>query len=115
MDNHDERPEDPQGPVHPEHVPTPEEAPDDIAMLQEAVFGPSASEVAAARNIFREGLVPAAESIAHLAAFSKNDRIRLDASKYVVERNLGKMSEKLALGDVWENLFAEISAKTEEE
>src|SRR5580765_602566 len=79
-------------------------------LLQEIVFGPSASEVEAARKIFREGLVPATQSIAHLATFSKNDRIRLEASKYVVERNLGKVAEKLAMGDVWEKLFSDIAA-----
>ena len=102
----DDRNDTPFGDQGAENVP-PEE------LLQEIVFGPSASEVDAARKIFREGLVPATQSIVHLAAFSKNDRIRLDASKYVVERNLGKVAEKLAMGDVWEKLFSDIAATKE--
>ena len=93
---------------HPEHVPSEDS---DISELQELVFGPSASELEAAHSAFREGLVPATQAIVHLAHFSKNDRIRLDAAKYVVERNLGKVSQKVAMGDVWEQLFSELGVK----
>lgn len=94
--------EEPEG--TPERIPAEQE-------LQEIVFGPSSTEVEAARSLFREGLVPATQAIIHLAAYSNNDRTRLDAAKYVVERNLGKVTEKLALGDVWENLLSEITSE----
>jgi len=79
-------------------------------LLEQIVFGvDEVSEIGVARTIFREGLVPATQSIVHMAAFASNDRIRLDAAKYVVERNLGKVAEKLALGDVWEKLLADVT------
>ena len=51
------------------------------------------TEAQHAKRIFREHLVPAALSIAHLAVFGTNDKLRLDAAKYVVERNLGRIQD----------------------
>jgi len=100
--------------VNPEHVPEPDPQDAELEALRDIVFGPSSSEAETARRMFAEGLVPAVESIVHLAAFSKNDRIRLDAAKYVTERNLGKVADKLGLGEVWTDLFNEITAKAKE-
>lgn len=43
------------------------------------------------RKTFKEHLVPAALSICHLASHSDNEKVRLDAAKYVVERTLGRV------------------------
>lgn len=88
---------------HPEHIPAEQE-------LAEIVFGPSSSELQAANQIFREGLVPAAQSIVHTAAYGSTERIKFEAAKYVVERNLGKVTEKLANKDQWQDLLADIKA-----
>jgi len=42
-------------------------------------------------RIFKEHLPNAAVAICHIATHSENERLRLDAAKYVVERNLGKI------------------------
>lgn len=92
----------PEGfPEHPESVPS-------EAEMNEMVFGVSDDEFVAARQLLREGLVPAVKSIVHIAQHSSNDRTRADASKYVIERNLGKVADKLALGDHWDSLLGEI-------
>jgi hypothetical protein len=69
--------------------------PDDIA--QKLVVPRSGAEEqtpeSQATTTFRESLPVAAASICHLALHSANERIRLDASKYVVERNLGRIGE----------------------
>jgi hypothetical protein len=46
-----------------------------------------------ATDQFRTNLPVAAAAICHLACHSVNERIRLDAAKYVVERNLGRIGE----------------------
>lgn len=46
-----------------------------------------------ARDIFKEAAPMAARAICHLATFSRNERVRLDAAKYVVERNLGRVAD----------------------
>lgn len=50
-----------------------------------------------ARRLFRENLPLAAMSVIHMARFSPNERTRLDAAKYVVERVLGKVGEDMSL------------------
>lgn len=50
-------------------------------------------DVSAAERIFKENAVPAALSIAHLAVHSPNERIRLAAAQYVVDRNLGRIGD----------------------
>jgi hypothetical protein len=44
---------------------------------------------AATSRILREHAVLAAQSIAHLAAYAQTERIRLQASQYIVDRVLG--------------------------
>ena len=91
-------------PNDPTHIPTAEE-------LGEIVFGPSPSEIAAARRLLREALVPAVQSIIDLAAYGKAERIRLDAAKYITERNLGKVADKLSIGSDWIELLGEITTE----
>jgi len=50
-------------------------------------------DLAASERIFAENAVPAALSLVHLAVHSSNERIRLEASKYVVDRNLGRIGD----------------------
>jgi hypothetical protein len=50
-----------------------------------------------AMHIFKESLPGAAASIAYLAMYDNNPRIRLEAAKYVVDRNLGRISDAAAL------------------
>jgi hypothetical protein len=45
---------------------------------------------AATSRILREHSLLAAQSIVHLAAYSQNDRIRFEASKFVVDRVLAQ-------------------------
>lgn len=65
-----------------------------------------------AREIFKEGLVGAAGEIVHLSHHGDSERIRLEASKYVVERNLGKITGGDA-SDTWDNLLRDITSKPE--
>jgi hypothetical protein len=71
-------------------------------------FDPSTNPEDAAKELLRENLVPAVQEVVNLAAYAKNERIRFEASKYVLERNLGKLADKLPIGDMWDTLFAEI-------
>ena len=86
-----------------DHVPTPDEA-------YESVYGykPSESPEEMAKQILQENLIPSVNTLVNLAAFAENDRIRFEAARYVIERNLGKLTDRLPLGDMWEQLFKEI-------
>ena len=46
-----------------------------------------------AELLFIDNVALAAQSLCHIAVHSENERIRLDASKYIVERVLGKLGE----------------------
>jgi hypothetical protein len=70
---------------------TPESAAESLAM--ERTFHPSETPEQMAERIFRENLIGAASAIVHTAIHATNDRTRLDAAKYVVERNLGKIGD----------------------
>jgi hypothetical protein len=54
---------------------------------------PGESEESRARRLFRENSPAAALSITHMAMHGSNERIRLDASKYVIERVLGRVGD----------------------
>jgi hypothetical protein len=45
------------------------------------------------RRLFRDNAPGAATSIVHVALYGSNERLRLDASKYVVDRVLGRVGE----------------------
>jgi hypothetical protein len=47
----------------------------------------------AATRVFQDHLVLASRSICHMALYAENERLRLDAAKYVVDRNLGRIGE----------------------
>jgi hypothetical protein len=52
---------------------------------------------ARAERIFQESLEVSVAAICHIASYSENERLRLDAAKYVVERNLGRIGEAAPL------------------
>ncbi len=83
------------------------------SLLEEAdIIGspvePAPPEVLA-RQIFRDNLPLAAASIVHLSQFGNNERIRLQASQYVVDRVLGKSEAVAGVGEVdpWKVLIAD--------
>ncbi|SRR6266481_8303926 len=66
---------------------------EDLSSLElEGDLYPNEDPEARARRIFREALPAAAQRVTSLIS-SPNDKISLDAAKYVVERNLGKPGE----------------------
>jgi hypothetical protein len=66
-----------------------------------------------AKRIFKENLPLAAQSIAHTAAYSPNESVRLKAATYIVERNLGRLVDANALStdDPFELLLADCVAE----
>ena len=72
------------------------------------------SEQQTASRVFRENLPLAAQAICHVARYAPNERIRLDAAKYVVERNLGRLADvqPTSTEDPFEKLLAEVVVET---
>jgi hypothetical protein len=81
----------------------PDEALAGLRMERQVRSDESDEEVA--RRIFLENLPVAALAIVHLAQHSGTERVRLDASKYVVERNLGKIGEDPDAGGALERMI----------
>ena len=54
------------------------------------------TEEQAARRIFRMALPSAARTVVDIAENSLNDRTRLQAAQYIIERNLGRVGEDVA-------------------
>jgi hypothetical protein len=69
--------------------------PDDAltGLVSERSLHPEEDEVALAQRLFRENTPAAAASIIHSAIHSPSERVRLDASKYVLERTMGPVGE----------------------
>ena len=59
-------------------------------------LSPSETEEQMARRVFRRALPAAAQTICDIAENSLNDRTRLQAATYIVERNLGKVGDDMA-------------------
>lgn len=75
-------------------------------------------EVSTADRIFRENLPMAAQAIVHTAIHSTNDKLRLDAARYVVERSLGGIAHvipKTSSNDPFTELLADVVSEVEEE
>jgi hypothetical protein len=58
----------------------------------ERMLNPSESEEEAAKRIFKEGLVPAAQAIVRIASYGTSESVQLNAAKYVIDRNLGPLA-----------------------
>lgn len=63
-----------------------------------------------AKRIFRDALPVAAMAVVHLAQYSGNEKTRLEAARYVVERNVGRLQDMAIVGidDPMAALMAEI-------
>jgi hypothetical protein len=76
--------------------------PDDlVTKLEEerATLNPDQSREQQAREIFGLNVAAAAATITQVAMYGTTERIRLEASKYVVERILGKLGEDVGVSD----------------
>jgi hypothetical protein len=60
---------------------------------------PDETQAQTARRLMQENSPGAALSIIQIALYSPNDRLRLDASKYVIDRVLGRVGEDLNQGE----------------
>jgi hypothetical protein len=60
-------------------------------------FTPSSSPEDMAMRIFKNALPAAAHSLCHMAVHEQNASVRLRAATYVVDRNLGRVSDASAL------------------
>lgn len=79
-----------------------------VIELEQSV-NPHETEEELAKRLLKEALPRAAMSIAHLSAHSNNERIRLDAAKYIVERNMGKLGEYgNTEGDPWSEFLGDV-------
>lgn len=65
------------------------------------------TNIDAAKRILDESLPGAVASVTHLALNSQNEKIRLDASKYIIERNMGTLNNPVSTGkgDPWTELL----------
>lgn len=66
----------------------------------------------AAKRIFEESAPIAAQAITHLALYSVNEKIRLDASRYIIDRCLGRADNTPQGsgedGDVFDKLLKDV-------
>lgn len=63
------------------------------SLKDETILMHEGDTLKAATALFKENAANAAQSIIHTALYSDNERVRLDASKYVVERVLGRAGD----------------------
>lgn len=69
--------------------------PDDAlsSLVTERTIHPEENDEATARRLLRENVAAVTLGIIHTAIHDPNSRVRLDASKYVVERVLGRVGD----------------------
>lgn|SRR5690554_3200170 len=72
-----------------------------VASLREerSALDPDMTDAQHAKKIFAEHAAAAASTIAHIAIHGSSERVRLDASKYVVERILGRVGDDVGEDD----------------
>lgn len=91
----------------------PEQALRDLA--EEVPILDHGDQRSAARRIFVENAAIAAQSIVNIAIYSPSDRTRLEASRYVIERNLGRLGETTEdIDDPLTSLMASVVISEEE-
>lgn len=79
---------------------------DDIKLLQAEQDTLGGDSVDMGRRHFEENLPLAVQSIVKIARHSENDKLRFDASKYIVERVLGKVQDNSSTDKAaWEKLL----------
>lgn len=67
-------------------------------LKMERSLNPGETDIELTRKLFRESAPAAATAIVHVALYGQNEKIRVDAAKYVVERVLGRPGEENANG-----------------
>jgi hypothetical protein len=67
--------------------------------LLESQLHPDEDEETTARRLLRENVPTAVTALTHLMTHSQNERVRMDASKYVIDRVLGKIGDDAFGGD----------------
>jgi hypothetical protein len=79
-------------------------------LSSERAINPDETDEEMAKRLFRENLGMAVMSICHTAQHSANEKVRLDAAKYVVERNLGRLQDAQpnAVVDPFEKLMQDL-------
>lgn len=65
------------------------------ALATEREIHPDESHEDLARRLLKENVGPATLSIIHISSHGGNERLRLDASKYIVDRVLGKIGDEI--------------------
>jgi hypothetical protein len=63
------------------------------ALAMERSVDPSLTEVDLARKILLENLPAAVQGLVHIAIHGGNESLRLNAQKYIIERNMGKVGD----------------------
>jgi hypothetical protein len=66
---------------------------------ERTILHTSETNAQTARRIFQENAPGAAASIAHIALYGSNERLRLDAAKYISDRVLGRVGDDLGQGE----------------
>jgi hypothetical protein len=66
---------------------------EDLKSLESERLLYSETESQMAGRMFRQNLVPAVRSLTQIALHSSNEKLRADASKYIIERNLGRVQD----------------------
>jgi hypothetical protein len=63
-------------------------------------------EKAQATKILQDSLVSAVQRVCHVAIYSPDEKLAFKAATYVIERNLGRVTDNRPLGDAdpWEEL-----------
>lgn len=94
--------------------------PEDVlsGMLDErTTIHPDESYADTAKRMFEENVIGATASLVHLALNSQNEKIRLDASKYIIERNLGSVNNPVSSGkgDPWDALLENVIVQQDTE
>jgi len=68
------------------------------ALVDERSLHPEETNEQTARRLLKENAPIVAQSLLRLAIYSKSERTRLDAGKYVMDRVLGKIGDDLNTG-----------------
>jgi hypothetical protein len=80
----------------------PDWLPDDVVEAinnERTMVFPTETKAQSARRIFQEGAPGAAAAIVHIAMYGSNERLRLDAAKYISDRVLGRPGDDLGQGE----------------
>ena len=89
--------------------------PDDAfaSLVAETIDGHNGDHLKHAEAIIHDAAPIAAQTIVHIAKFSPVEKVRLDASKYIIERTLGKTGSGDSGTNPLEDLFKEAMAASQ--